>query len=335
MQSANRRSKIAAVAMIRDECDIVELFIKHNLDVVDTIYIIDHFSTDGTKEIVSKLMDRGLSVKLRTARQRTYNQSTEVSAVTQELARSGDYGYIVPLDADEFLPYMARSDFHDLIADQISFDQCGYMLWQTFCPIEVRQSEVRNPLLCGFVARSHEASNFQKVIVGTRLAERCTIATGAHRVRGRFRRVRAVDLGMALQHVPVRSSDQIVRKALTGNFAFSATPGRRRGEGSHWTELAKEVRRQNYSLPFASVQDLALGYPQRNSAADLGKRPTVTAQTMQLSPDHTLDYPDLAQVDLLRGMDMFFESLLSDSILMRRRGAPWDRLHHQIDRLFS
>lgn len=44
--------KIAAVSMVRNECDIIELFLKINLRHLDFILVIDHNSDDGTTEIL-------------------------------------------------------------------------------------------------------------------------------------------------------------------------------------------------------------------------------------------------------------------------------------------
>ncbi|WP_233127121.1 glycosyltransferase family 2 protein, partial [Rodentibacter sp. Ppn85] len=37
--------------MIRNESDIIEAFIRHNLTLLDELHIIDHGSTDNTREI--------------------------------------------------------------------------------------------------------------------------------------------------------------------------------------------------------------------------------------------------------------------------------------------
>jgi hypothetical protein len=44
--------KIAAVTMIKNECDILELFIKVNSRIIDAFYIIDHGSTDNCKKLL-------------------------------------------------------------------------------------------------------------------------------------------------------------------------------------------------------------------------------------------------------------------------------------------
>ncbi len=54
--------KLWGVAMARDEADIIEAFVRHNLSVLDGLSIIDHGSTDGTGEILASLAKEGLKL---------------------------------------------------------------------------------------------------------------------------------------------------------------------------------------------------------------------------------------------------------------------------------
>jgi hypothetical protein len=40
--------RLAAVTMVRSECDIIEAFVRHNAAFFDRLYILDHRSTDTT-----------------------------------------------------------------------------------------------------------------------------------------------------------------------------------------------------------------------------------------------------------------------------------------------
>jgi len=63
---ANIHSKmrLAAVTTVRNECDIIESFVRHNAAFLDCFYILDHRSTDATPVILRKLTDEGLPVLL-------------------------------------------------------------------------------------------------------------------------------------------------------------------------------------------------------------------------------------------------------------------------------
>ena len=59
---ADREGQIAIVSMVRNEADVIESFVRHNLQVADVLYCIDHASTDGTSDILANLQREGLSL---------------------------------------------------------------------------------------------------------------------------------------------------------------------------------------------------------------------------------------------------------------------------------
>ncbi len=57
-------TKVAAITMIKDECDIIELFVRINSRSVDHIFVIDHDSKDGTQEILLRLKAQGFPLTI-------------------------------------------------------------------------------------------------------------------------------------------------------------------------------------------------------------------------------------------------------------------------------
>ena len=43
------------VAMVRNEAELVEAFVRHNLTLLDGMLIVDHNSTDSTSSILASL----------------------------------------------------------------------------------------------------------------------------------------------------------------------------------------------------------------------------------------------------------------------------------------
>jgi glycosyltransferase involved in cell wall biosynthesis len=51
--------KLFGAAMLRNEADIVESFVRHNLSLLDGLLVVDHGSSDGTSEILDALVTEG------------------------------------------------------------------------------------------------------------------------------------------------------------------------------------------------------------------------------------------------------------------------------------
>lgn len=45
-------TRVAAICMVRNECDIIESFVRHNSAIFDYIYFLNHHSSDTTVEIL-------------------------------------------------------------------------------------------------------------------------------------------------------------------------------------------------------------------------------------------------------------------------------------------
>lgn len=56
--------RLIGATQVRNEADIVEAFVRHNLTVLDALAIVDHGSLDGTADILRRLIGEGLPVFL-------------------------------------------------------------------------------------------------------------------------------------------------------------------------------------------------------------------------------------------------------------------------------
>ncbi len=99
--------KLIAVAVIGNEADIVEAFVRDNLEFVDHILITDHNSLDGTGEILSALIEEGLPITVNQTA--TYNQRLITNNLFKAALERFSPDWIFPLDADEILDAESRS----------------------------------------------------------------------------------------------------------------------------------------------------------------------------------------------------------------------------------
>jgi len=95
--------KIAAISMVKDECDIIELFVKINSRTFDQIFVVDHASRDGTLDILLAMKQMGYPVSISRYDHPDFQQALVLSYLARQIANTNEFSYIVPLDADEFL----------------------------------------------------------------------------------------------------------------------------------------------------------------------------------------------------------------------------------------
>ncbi len=287
---------VAIVAMIGNECDIIELFLRHNQPFCDKFYITLHNSLDTTGAIIKNLQAEGFAIDVQISNQMGYEQNTITQAAIRAVANENRYDYIVPLDADEFLPYDGQfQNIHKMTAND-----CGTMTWQTFVPMDADYFTQTNPLL-GFRARSFEPIVFTKVILGAEYAKTCTLGMGNHNAIHENNRP-AIDANITLQHFPLRSAEQMVRKSLLGVYASLLKSNRTDNESYHWYDMLRDIRAKNYQMEYAEVLQSALRF------ASSDEKPVATPDTNtapSLDKRIKIRYLDLTGINLVKDMDGF------------------------------
>lgn len=315
---------IAAVCIVKNECDIIELFIRQNAHFCDHIYILNHHSTDGTVQIIENLRALGLPVSVENIEEVKFDQAQFITRKVREIARTGDHDYIIPLDADEFLAEPQAQSLAELLASEVSLSGWARIDWITFCPIRSDYFLHDAPLAACFRSRTIEGPN-KKIILGRDFAKDCNVANGNHKARNPSLSSPPAQLPYQLQHVPVRSSAQIVRKVLLSSYAFGLkdpsflfsqeTPL----ENFHWRNMLKKIRESNYDLDFEELKLISLFY---GDELPEGATPNVDmSRAMSVFEDCVITMPELAQINLLQSMDSFVESLLRDQFLANRKTA--------------
>ena len=107
-----------------------------------------------------------------------------------------------------------------------------------------------------------------------------------------------------LQHVPVRSVDQITAKSLIGARRLSIKVGRSKTQTAHWDHMAEKIRAANYRLPHSEMLAMAFLY-----AGDLSQACDHTAidETAPRvgTPDDQILFADLSRINILMKFDQF------------------------------
>lgn len=302
----NKKARIIGVAMVKNEADIIELFIKINCRFFTEIYILDHLSSDHTAAIIKKCQAWGYPVKYKLLENdgSGFNQAEIITHYIQQIARDIECDYIMPMDADEF-PFFNSAKKTDRILSQAT-NACGYCLipWVTYCPINDDYLSSQAPLYTNFRARNYEPEQYYKVILTRDFAKNVKLSTGNHNVvdaeKYKPKKIKAI-----LQHVPVRSAEQISSKAIIGSATIKMTKNLEKGACFHWNEMAERILSQNMKISQAETLEIALNY------AKLKKH--MRSPRISLLPLHprigtdsdSIELKDLARVDLKKNLENF------------------------------
>jgi hypothetical protein len=121
------------VSMMRNEEDIVEAFVRHNLGVLDGLLVVDHSSTDGTSAILAALSAERLPLVVKRHDAPGYLQSEVTTTAAREVFARTTADFVFPLDADEFLKIGDRASLEAFLATLPPNTHARFD-WPTYAP---------------------------------------------------------------------------------------------------------------------------------------------------------------------------------------------------------
>jgi hypothetical protein len=205
----------AAVSVVRNEDDVIESFVRHNLTVFDRLYVTVHRSTDNTLDLLIGLYNEGLPIDIDTSEAEGFPQSKLNTALFRRAAQDADF--IMALDADEFFVLNCP-------VDQLETACTGrvlFLAWHNYIPTpEDDEAE----LDCRKRMRHRDA------IVNTN-QHKCLVAGSVARTEGVYlsagnQEVHYADGSVVpyvttdkayIAHYPLRSVEQAIKKFRTFN----------------------------------------------------------------------------------------------------------------------
>jgi len=304
------KSSVAAISMVKNECDIIELFIKINARVFDHIFVVDHNSSDGTEEILDALERDGYPLTISHYEELDFEQRGVLTGLARDLAASNPFDYIVPLDADEFV-HCPQGPFAEILSAEMPASGCGQMVWKTYVPINGSYFHSRAPLYENFRMRMREPKQFYKVVITRELAKSCEIPTGHHRVLKDGQILPTAPLSCVVQHAPIRSAEQLVVKTILSTHRLSIKKDRGKIEGFHKDQMARIIRASNYRLSDEDVLDIASRYA-TDLAVESERIPLDESAPRIGTAEDTIKLPELAALNMMKMVDGYLGELCAE-----------------------
>ena len=264
------------ISMVKNEADIIEAFVRHNLAFMDMLAILDNDSSDGTREILLQLQQEGLPVIVFDDPVVAYFQAEKVTMVYRKVVPQFNPRFVFLLDADEFIVASSREALYEELRSLRPGTQAQYY-WRTYIPAPSGPEGDPSDPLRSITHRMAVEDRWSKSIIATKpkIDMKLRIQQGSHDVKFAGRSLPKVELrNVALAHFPVRSVDQITSKVLVGWIAYLERNRHRRwprrrpraGDGFQWKVLYDRIIRG----PGLTTEDLtkeALKYAQSSQGA--------------------------------------------------------------------
>jgi hypothetical protein len=303
--------KLCGLAMVRNEADIIEAFVRHNLRFLDELFIVMHAPNDETPQILRGLAGEGLKLHLSHNDELGFRKAEIMNALARKVLRESGADFLFLLDADEFLKTPSRSVLEASLVS-VPHDAIVAMKWVSYIPMPDDPAEEANPVARIRRRRAREAAPVLKVAVGRSFAvsSDLLIGEGNHWIvrpwGGRDQPVRhAVLADVALAHFPVRTEEQIFSKALIGiwsRWLHQRKVDKEMALSGHWLSLYQRFVKGD-ALPAHKLTELAFHYSVSagmtdhapEDYADIGKQLVFDP----LPADYALRYPQTAHSSLM------------------------------------
>lgn len=237
--------KLVGAVMIKNEADIIEAFVRHNLELLDQLLVIDHQSSDATVAILSALRAEGLPVELMRDTAIAFRQGDRIGELARLAFNRYGADHVFALDADEFILAPSRALLEARLAD-VDAGAHASLPWRNYVP-EDAPPAATHPFERIRLAATAEVEVMTKLVLGRDfVAQRQEISHGNHALLAQQdgewlpQPAPPILADAVLAHLPFRSIEQFVAKivlAWFGNRLLQGPAARSSGTNWHWRDL--------------------------------------------------------------------------------------------------
>ena len=272
--------KRVGLSMVRNESDVIETFIRHNLTLLDELHIVDHNSSDNTREILIHLKQEGLPIHIYYYNELEFAPERVLNHMMQHILNNdADIDYIFPLDADEFIYCPSREKLNAFLT-LIAQNRVGMYIWRGYLP---SSTEYDPDFICHFTDQRKEEILTPKVIIPRAIAETCILTIGSHYMIDsdgkeikstvfiepnnqqfyywfieRFQAEFITTNDLWLGHYPIRSTIQQIKKVLEKSITMVME--KKGYRDSAWENQLRDLLTHNLDISLDELRLIAYNY---------------------------------------------------------------------------
>lgn len=236
--------KIISLSMVKNESDIIEAFVRHNIAYLDHMDVIDNNSTDGTRDILSALQKEGLPITIHDDPVFGYFQAQKTTALFHKVVPTHNPDVVFLLDADEFIIAESRNILETIIP-LMPKGYVGMIPWNTYVPCPDITEGGPQDVLRQITHKREKELSYAKCVISLSSIDTSALLIGQGNDRvsieiGKYVPFVAIP-NVYLGHFPVRSREQIISKAVNGWMAYIDRDHTIGEEGCQWKILYDKI----------------------------------------------------------------------------------------------
>lgn len=255
--------RLAAVTIVRNECDIIEAFTRHAATLFDRMYVIDNTSGDATAEILRRLVAEGLPLVLGYDASGAFYQGMRMTESIRRAISEEDWDFIFPLDGDEFLTCSRAIMEREL--SRLRKDSIGLMVSDQYVPTELDNRGEPDPvrrIVHRAITEPPQEPKMGKAVIPGWVARHpeFAISEGNHVafVQGRTVPLERFEQ-LRIAHFPVRSEQQFIVRVVVNRLAWLARADYHPVMSWHLGEFYDRIK-LNCDLTMTDLTNAALLY---------------------------------------------------------------------------
>jgi Glycosyl transferase family 2 len=213
--------RLVSVTIAKNEGDIIESFVRFNLQWFDHMLVVNHDSSDATGAILKALMAEGLPITVLHDASLAFTQGPTTTRLARRACSQLGADYVFLLDADEYVKCASRGALESAVA-RVANGKLASLAWQNYVVSETDDATEVDPAKRLRRRAIAEPVPEQKVVLsrGALTDLSWEVSPGNHflthtHTANRVAAMQSLD-GACIAHFPLRDAAQCQRKALLG-----------------------------------------------------------------------------------------------------------------------
>ena len=259
-----KKDKIFSFTMVKNEEDIIESFVRYNINIFDGMIILDNGSSDDTLKILKLLENEYLPIYSYEDENPEFDQFNKRNQLLLKAINEFKADLIVPLDADEFIISSNKGNPRKIL-EKVEPDTLGFVKWKTYVPDISRYKNKKFIPAKITLTRDETLEKYYKVIISKKLIKdyQAILTPGCHDLKydNKYKNIinRIICTNLRIAHFPLRSKEQTFSKIVVGWINDLHRQDKSPGESFHWQKIFDHLK-ENEEIGNEDVMNFAKEY---------------------------------------------------------------------------